>query len=514
MDTMMALAQLQEENRLLRETLEKSETLIRHLELRVKDLAAQIYGPSSEKRRREEDKRQSTLDGIEEDAGLEQERFFADAPAKEKKPVTKSRSTGKKKGPKPLPAHLPRVIKHIDDPDLKDLICPETGKLMKPAFQQKIEVLSRKPAEYFVTRYIRNVFVSPAKTAPVTTDWPAYVLPKARVDVSIIAETLVKRYVDHLPFHRIEKQFIRLGLEIGRSTQVSWMNQADALAEPLVKLIKKNVLNSGYIQLDATPLQVADPNRPGCTREACVWTYRALDGPVFYEFALSKSGDTPAETLQHYQGKLQTDGASNFGGVTKKEGVTHFGCWAHARRYFLKADEAGETEAEAYLDAIDKLFRLERLLRHFKVGDEKVLVARKRHSLPRVDRLFNQGMLHLQDQPLLKKTGLCKAINYLIGQEKALRACFDHAPSRIDNNLVENAIRPLKLGAKNWLFIGHPNAGPRSANLFTLVENCRLAGINPEEYLTDLFTRLSAYPASKIADFLPVNWAKSKNSQP
>jgi transposase len=509
-----ALAQLQEENHTLRETVAERDARIFSLELRVKDLLAQLYGPTSEKSRREEDTRQAKIVGIEEEAEVEQEKFFTDPAPTEKKPVKSTPEyTGEKKGPKPLPAHLPRTVVHLPDPDLSELICPDTGRLMKPAFQQKIEVLSRKPAEYYVSQYIRNVFVSAIKTVPpAASPWPTSVLTKARIDVSIVADMLVKRYLDHQPFHRQEQQFGRLGLEISRNTMISWAKQAEALAEPMVKVLKDIVLKSEYIQVDATPIEVADPARPGRTHQACIWAYRALDGPVYFEFALGKSGTAPGATLANYRGIIQTDGANNFGGVTQNEGVTHLGCWAHARRYFFQADQSGEADAAPWMEAINKLFRRERLLRHFKVSNENTITFRKRHSLPIVDRLCAMARQHLVDQPLLKKTKLCKAASYLLGQEKVLRACFEHAPTRIDNNLVENAIRPLKLGENNWLFIGHPNAGPRAAALFTLMQNCRLAGLNPEEYLTDMFTRMPDYPAKHIADFLPQNWLKSKNA--
>ncbi len=112
----------------------------------------------------------------------------------------------------------------------------------------------------------------------------------------------------------------------------------------------------------------------------------------------------------------------------------------------------------------------------------------------------------------MKKTAMPKAINYLLARENELRECFLHAPSRIDNNLAENALRPIKLGAKNRLFIGHPSAGPRAAMMFTLIENCRMLGINPETYLTDVLTRVDDQTASRIDELTPHNWAKSKNA--
>jgi transposase len=500
---------LKAENESLRAALAERDAEIRRLELKVKDLAARIYGPSSERSRRSADPNQGVIAGIDGQAQAAPEAFFADepAPAPAKR---QGKASGAKRGPKPLPAHLPREIVVLPDPDLPKLICPETRRPMKAAFQQETEILCRKPAEYYVTRYVRNVFVSEARTAPVASPWPSRILPRARVDVSLIAEAMVKRYLDHIPFARQEEQFARLGLSLSRSTLVSWAAQAEALAEPLVKRIRETVLKSGYIQLDATPLDVCDPGRPGSVREACVWVYRAACGPAFYEYAANKSGETPAAALEGFKGLLQTDGASNFGGAPAREGVTHLGCWSHARRYFVKARQAGEPEADELVRAIDRIFRLEALLRRCKVKPDRILEARRRHSLPIVEMIVARAKVLLADRPLAK-TALAKAAGYLLRQEAPLRACFATAEARIDNNLVENAIRPLKLGAKNWLFIGHPDAGPRAANLFTLVLNCRIEGINPEEYLADVFARMPDHPASRIDDFLPQNWIKSRN---
>jgi hypothetical protein len=171
----------------------------------------------------------------------------------------------------------------------------------------------------------------------------------------------------------------------------------------------------------------------------------------------------------------------------------------------VRAAEAGEARADAYLDRIDRLFYFERLARRWRIKPETVRRLRQRHSLPIIDKLFEMARDYVADE-LLLKTPMPQAVKYLLGHEKSLRECFVHVPSRIDNNLAENALRPLKLGAKNWLFVGHPDAGPRAAIMFTLVENCRQAKINPEAYFADVLARIDDHPASRIEELIPQNW--------
>jgi len=201
-------------------------------------------------------------------------------------------------------------------------------------------------------------------------------------------------------------------------------------------------------------------------------------GPVWFDFQGSKSPQHPTGRLAGFRGHLQTDGASGLDRIGQDDGrIVHLGCWSHARRYFVKAVDAGETAAAAYLRSIDGLFRVERLARHFQLPPPRRAVLRQKRSLPPADALFASAAVDLASVP--PKTRLGQALGYLLGQKASLRRCLTESVAVLDNNAVERAIRPLKLGAKNWLFIGHPNAGPRLAHLFTLVENCRLVGSIP-----------------------------------
>jgi transposase len=481
-DLLKQVGQLKDENRVL--------------SLQVKELQKQLFGSRSDRRPQVEDPAQGKLEGIEEGAWSEPE------PAPK---AARSQRKGKKKGPKPLNPSLPRVHEVVGDPDLDKLICPDSGQLMRVGFVETIEVLSRAPAKYFVRTISRNVYVSDTDATPAYSPWPADVLARSRIDTGVIAQLLCARFADHQPYHRQQGQLARHGVDLAPNTMVSLVRQACEKLQPLERRLKQKVIDSGYIQLDPTPIPMISEKKSAATKQACMWTYRALDGPVFFEFSQTKAGITPGATLESYQGILQTDAATNFGGLPEKPGIIHLGCWAHARRYFLRAAEAGQAQANAYLDPIDRLFYLERLARRWKIRPESLRRLRQRHAQPILDELFSLARDYAAEQ-LLLKTPMPKAVNYLLRHQGALRECFCHAPSRIDNNLAENALRPLKLGAKNWLFIGHPDAGPRAAIMFSLVENCKLAKANPEAYFADVLARIDDHPNSRIDELLPQNW--------
>lgn len=247
---------------------------VKLLTLRVKVLEKELYGRRSDKRPTE-NPNQGLLFGIEESDAWEE-------PKPEiVRPTRKSEGSGKKKGPKPLNPNLPRFSEIVPDPDLKDLVCPVTGLLMKAVFTEKIEVLARKPAEFYVREIIRVVFASPGGDAVRYSPWPKDVLPKSRIDVSLIATILTGRFADHQPYHRQCEQFRRHGIDLAPNTQVSLVRQACEKLEFLYKAIIRKTLASGYIQMDPTPVPLMNGKKRGSTSEAALWTYRALDGPVF-----------------------------------------------------------------------------------------------------------------------------------------------------------------------------------------------------------------------------------------
>lgn len=438
---------------------------------------------------------------------------------------TARETTPRPRGRQPFDPALPREVVRLPDPPEATRLDVFTGARMTPGFTETLEVLARKPAVYFVKHYERTVWVSLAKTAPLATPWPASALPRSGIDASVVAHIAAAHFTAHVPYYRLEQQLARVGVSLARSTQVSLMAQLDARVAPLVAILKQQVLASGYVHLDATP--VCDPARPGAARSATVWAYRARSpdperhGLVWFDYRATKSPAEPGAVLRaaRYRGVIQTDGAAGLDALAPPEHITHLGCWAHARRYVTAALEAQDARAAPYLSAIDRLFRLDARARRIQrtlIPDDprRVDVAarlatwRERFSLPTMQALFRRAATELVTLP--PKTPLAVALGYLLGQRVPLTRCVTTPGASLDNNPVENAIRPLKLGMRNWLFIGHPAAGPRLANLFTLLENCRQAGVEPEAYLIALVTALGRGAMPALDAWLPRAWQRRR----
>lgn len=502
----------------LRERIRDLEGENQRLALRVKDLQQQLWGRKAERGLRGSDATAAGMLALFEDVAV------GDAPAGPPPSTAGSpprRSTaGARPGPKPLDPRLPREVIALPDPPAGARRCPITGAALVPGFTEQLEVLARRPAVYYVKRFERTVWVSPAKTAPQATPWPADVLPRARMHVSVIAHLAAAHYAEHLPFYRIEQQLARTGVTLARSTQVALMTQLDALVTPLVAHLKAAVLGSGYVHLDATPVDVCDPARPGRAREATLWAYRArspdpaVEGLVWFEYQPSKSPAHPRAVLAAYRGVLQTDGAAGLDALGPSEHVTHVGCWAHARRRFVQALRLGESRAGPYLAQLDRLFRLDARARRIVAAQpahaDRVATWRARFSAPLAEAFFARAAADGLTLP--PKSALGQAVGYLLAQRGPLTRCVTTPGARLDNNAVENAIRPVKLGAKNWLFVGHPEAGPRLANLFTLVENARQAGVDIEAYLTALLTGLPDHSVRRLGDWLPRAWQQRQQT--
>ena len=427
-----------------------------------------------------------------------------------------ARPEGPRSGPKPLDPSLPREVIALPDPPAADRRCPLTGAPLVPGFAERLEVLARRAPADCVKRFERTVWVSPTKTAPVATPWPADVLPRARMHGSVVAHLAAAHDREPRLFYRIEQPLARTGVPLARSTQVALMTRLDALVAPLVAHRKRAVLASGSVHLDATPVDVCDPARPGRAREATLWAYRArsadpaVEGLVWCEYQASQSPAPPRALLAAYRGVLQTDGAAGLDTLGAPNAIVHIGCWAHARRRFIQALRLGESRAGPYVAQRDRLFHLDARARRVAAAhpDHAARVAtwRARFRGPLADALFTRATADGRTLP--PKSALGQAVGDLLAQRAPLLRGITPPGARLDNNAVENAIRPIKLGAKNWLFVGHPDAGPRLAHLFTLVENARQAGVDVEAYLTALLTQLPDHSVRRLGEWLPSAWQR------
>lgn len=343
------------------------------LALKIQHLNQQLWGRKSERLPRDATQ---TLLGI--DAAV------TPPPLPSARSPRATAQSGLPKGPKPLHPSLRREVIAIPDPAAETRTCPITHQPMIAGWVDTLDVLARKPAEYYVKHYTRTVFVSPTgEVPPVYTAWPADVMPRSRMHASVIATIATAHYADHQPYYRIEAQLKRQGLTLRRNSQAALMGHLDTFVAPIIQCIQRAVLTSGDVQLDATPVAVLDRTRRGRAREGTLWNFRSLPPPggppgrypmVWCTYSDTKSPTHPQQVLtaHSYVGIVQTDAAPGLDETLGRPGqITHTGCWAHARRKFVDAYRVGDTHALVYLDAIARLFPIDTRAKHFGLSAVK-----------------------------------------------------------------------------------------------------------------------------------------------
>jgi hypothetical protein len=371
---------------------------------------------------------------------------------------------------------------------------------------------------------VRPKYACPdCKTGVHIAPLPPQPIPKSVATPSLLAYVAVSKYADALPLYRQEKMLERIGVDLSRATLASWMIRAGELVQPLVNLIREELLDSGFVQCDESRFQVL--KEPGKTAESLsyIWVQRAVveDHPlVLYEYDPSRSAEVPKRLFEGYAGLLQTDGYGGYDALGREPGVVHLGCWAHARRKFTDAlkgqgksrkkgakRSAKQSKAEAGLRFIQKLYAIERGARELSVPER--LEVRQQRSLPVVRELrtwLDQALGSIVPRSL---TG--KALTYLDGQWEKLVRVFDYGQVPIDTNAVENAIRPFAVGRKNWLFADTVAGAQASANLFSLIETAKANGLEPWGYLQKIFAEIPAAKSLEDIEALLPRSAQSSN---
>jgi hypothetical protein len=282
---------------------------------------------------------------------------------------------------------------------------------------------------------------------------------------------------------------------------------ATPFLEPLVKLMKADLLKSGYVQADETPVKCNDPDlKDGTTTQGYLWALSRPGGDVVFEWRLSRKHEEAERLLGEFQGVLQSDGYEAYPAyVRTRPEVAWVGCWAHARRKFFEAASERRADATRVLELIAQLYRFEAQWNEAKVGDRRAALRQEHFAQPLAE--LKTLVQELLAGPVLPQSGLGKACAYLLGHWTPLTAHLKYSHTALDTNAVENAIRPSAIGKKNWLFIGHPDAGDRTAVLYSLIVSCQRRGHNPHDYLKDLLTRLPAMTTKDdLRPLLPSQW--------
>ena len=342
--------------------------------------------------------------------------------------------------------------------------------------------------------------------APLLAPAPARVVPGGFASAGLIAWALTAKYCDHLPLYRQEKMLARWGAPISRQNLCDWVGAATAQLEPLVKRMKQDLLQGGYVQVDETPIRCNDPDlKDGTTTTGWLWALSRPGGGVVFEWRLSRRHEEAERLLGDFSGVLQSDGYEAYAAYARAHPQVEWaGCWAHARRRFFEAAPERPKTAERVLRLMGRLYQLEAAWDQTQVGDQRA-VLRQEHFARPLARL--RRLVTALQKRVLPRTGLGQACAYLLGHWAPLTAHLRHSHTRLDTNAVENAIRPSKLGAKNWLFVGHPDAGDRPAVLYSLIVSAQRCGLDPHAYLKDVLARLPAMTTKDdLTPLLPAHW--------
>jgi transposase len=402
---------------------------------------------------------------------------------------------------RPLPAHLPRVeVRH--EPERTVCSC---GCALKRVGEDVSEKLDYTPGVFHVERHIRGKWACAKCQTLIQAPVPAQVIDKGVPTAGLLAQVLVAKYADHQPLYRQEGIFERAGVAIPRSTLAQWVGVCGVHLQPLVDALRALLLERSVLHADETPVAMLMPGK-GSTHRAYIWSYSstqfdAVHG-VVYDFADSRAAAHPKAFLEGWSGKLVCDDYAGYKGLFAG-GVTEVGCLAHARRKFndLWVNHKSPLAEEA-LKLFGKLYDVEREARELSTGERARI--RQLQSQPIADKL--REWLQLQRQKATDGTAIAKAIDYSLGRWHALTRFLDDGALPIDNNWVENRIRPIALGRSNWLFAGSLRAGKRAAAVMSLIQSARLNDHDPYRYLKDVLERLPTQPASRIGELLPHNW--------
>lgn len=427
--------------------------------------------------------------------GLDIETIVAPPAVKQTITYTREKRNSNKvhTGRLPIPGHIERV--KIEVKPEEDV----TG--LKSIGEEVTEELEYKAGSFYVNQYIRKKYVKPNGEGIIIGELPSRPIDKAIAGPGLLANIVIEKYVDHLPLHRQLQRFSRAGINIPPATISGWIHSTCNLLEPLYDVLKQEVLKQDYLQADETPIAVLDKNKEGTTHQGYNWVYHAPGiKMVLFDYRPGRGRDGPTEILKDFRGHLQTDGYNAYE-IFDNDRITLLHCMAHARRKFEQALNDDKQRAEYVLQQIQKLYAIERKAREENYTHEQRYELRQKESVAILQALhswFKENIIHV-----LPKSLIGEAIAYSLGRWEKLMLYTSDGKLEIDNNLVENVIRPVALGRKNYLFAGNHDAAQRSAMLYSFMGTCKLRNVEPLQWLTTTLAKLPEHKANRLNELLP-----------
>lgn len=431
-----------------------------------------------------------------------------------KEPPVNSRAAGRKPARQRLTSDLP--VRQRQE------LIPAEVQAEPEAFRKIDEtvtdILDHEPGHLFRDQIVRPRFVRRAPAVGVVVEaqpepavlaapLPNRLIEKGLPGPGLLTHILIERFQNHQPFYRQQQSFAqRHQYSLSRQTMVGWMEPLAEWFKPVVELMREGLVSGDYLQVDETAIRYLDRDEPGKSQTGFLWAYSHPKGDVVFDWKTNRSREGPAEFLRPFKGALQTDGyAAYISLAAERPELDLCHCVAHWRRKFIEAKDE-DRRAGWFLLQFRHLYAVEAQCRAERAGPALRQARRSAQSRMIWNRL-RRAMDHLESR-VLPQSLLGRALAYGRNQWDGLVRHLELGRVEIDSNLVENSIRPTAVGKKNFLFIGHPDAGWRSAIFYSLIESCRRRGINAERYLRDLLGELPNLKQAQLKNYVPAEWIK------
>ena len=367
--------------------------------------------------------------------------------------------------------------------------------------------LAKKPGKLFIVRYIRRKYKKAGQDIIITAPAIEEPIAKCEADISLLVDIVVSKFVDHVPEYRQQQIYKREGVVIPSSTMNGWVHQLSPYMKLMSEHIKDQILQTSYIQQDESTIKVMDGKKQG-THTGYMWVMGSVSLKyVCFEYQKGRSREGPVNSFKHYKGHLQTDAYEVYDIIDKIYGdIQHFHCWAHGRRKFAEALNNDKSRSEYALSQIQKLYEIERHCREANhTHDQR---KKERQAAKPILEQFKEWM----DKEALivtPRSPIGIAIGYMVKRWDKFTKYTDHGNVEIDNNIIENAIRPLALGRKNFLFAGNHVAAVTIGYYYTIFGTCKALGVNPYDYMVWFLTKVPSTKTSEMAKISPDQYQKS-----